>query len=119
MTVLELPPEWRESSPRVCRECGCGEFTPCYDELAGGACAWVEEDLCSACADGEWSLTETDAEHAARLRRHLLSCWLGVTAVAAAGAPVAIWLPGTLSVWGAALAGGLAMAWARTTTALS
>jgi hypothetical protein len=34
--------------PGVCRECGCSDEAPCE-----GGCAWVEEDLCSACADGD------------------------------------------------------------------
>lgn len=33
--------------PGVCRECGCDEEHPCE-----GGCFWVDEDLCSACADG-------------------------------------------------------------------
>ena len=30
----------------VCRVCGCTEYNACE-----GGCWWVEEDLCSACAD--------------------------------------------------------------------
>lgn len=32
----------------VCRVCGCTDFLPCP-----GGCAWVEPDLCSACATDE------------------------------------------------------------------
>ena len=34
---------------KVCRVCGCSDFDPC--ETGEGPCHWVEEDLCSACAD--------------------------------------------------------------------
>ncbi len=34
---------------RKCRVCGCTEEKAC--QTAGGPCHWVEEDLCSACAD--------------------------------------------------------------------
>ena len=32
--------------PRKCRVCGCTWFHPCP-----GGCWWVEEDLCSSCAE--------------------------------------------------------------------
>lgn len=35
---------------RTCRECGCWQYDACWDEDAG-PCWWVEEDLCSHCAD--------------------------------------------------------------------
>jgi hypothetical protein len=37
---------------RVCRECGCGDFTACVyrDEGTMFTCFWVTEDLCSFCA---------------------------------------------------------------------
>jgi PRTRC genetic system protein A len=34
-----------DESEAACRVCGCTETTPCE-----GGCAWVEPDLCSACA---------------------------------------------------------------------
>lgn len=34
--------------PRRCRVCGCTDDNPCE-----GGCEWVEEDLCSSCADRE------------------------------------------------------------------
>jgi PRTRC genetic system protein A len=37
-----------DKSEAVCRVCGCTDSTPCE-----GGCAWVEPDLCSACAFAE------------------------------------------------------------------
>jgi len=37
---------------RRCRVCSCTEASPCTDD-AGVPCYWVEEELCSACADAE------------------------------------------------------------------
>jgi hypothetical protein len=40
----------------ACRECGCTAYCACTHEDLG-ACWWVEEDLCSACApdsDEDW-----------------------------------------------------------------
>ena len=36
---------FEDEADRACRVCGCTETTPCE-----GGCAWVEPDLCSACA---------------------------------------------------------------------
>lgn len=36
---------FEEAADRACRVCGCTETAPC-----AGGCAWVEPDLCSACA---------------------------------------------------------------------
>jgi hypothetical protein len=36
------------STERKCRVCGCTELNPCVDR-AGNRCAWVADDLCSAC----------------------------------------------------------------------
>lgn len=33
---------------RTCRDCGCTDFHACQMP-DGGACWWVERDLCSAC----------------------------------------------------------------------
>lgn len=44
---MPLPPA-PEGWP-TCRECGCWEFSACWDDEAG-ACWWVEPDLCSHCA---------------------------------------------------------------------
>lgn len=43
---------------RLCRECACSEFDACVHEVCGGACYWVEKDLCSTCADKARSLPE-------------------------------------------------------------
>lgn len=44
---LELTPESEtESNIRRCRECGCTDNNACE-----GGCYWVEDDLCSSCAD--------------------------------------------------------------------
>ncbi len=40
--------------PRACRICGCTDEHPCKD-AQGEPCAWVADDLCSACA-GELDL---------------------------------------------------------------
>jgi hypothetical protein len=37
--------------PRLCRSCGCSEDDACVGE--SGACFWIEQDLCSACAGEE------------------------------------------------------------------
>lgn len=35
---------------RVCRDCGCTDWTACYDQRSELlSCWWVEDDLCSAC----------------------------------------------------------------------
>jgi len=34
---------------RECRICGCTENRACRDPRTGHPCAWVAEDLCSAC----------------------------------------------------------------------
>lgn len=35
---------------RSCRECGCTDAAACIDEWFE-PCSWVEEDLCSVCAE--------------------------------------------------------------------
>ena len=41
-----------------CIECGCHDEAACYDENAGGPCAWLVVDraegkgVCSACPEG-------------------------------------------------------------------
>lgn len=35
-------------APQLCRVCACSDHDPCIDAFGDG-CAWVEEDLCSAC----------------------------------------------------------------------
>ena len=37
---------WLGTEPQVCRDCGCIERT-------GEPCFWIEDDLCSACAEGQ------------------------------------------------------------------
>lgn len=44
---LHSPTPLRIEAPRLCRECACSDFDPCDDIV--GPCAWVEQDLCSAC----------------------------------------------------------------------
>ena len=39
------------SDVRRCRVCGCTDDNPCVD-FGGDSCSWAEDDLCSACADG-------------------------------------------------------------------
>ncbi|MFW6217430.1 MAG: hypothetical protein ACOC4K_00395 [Verrucomicrobiota bacterium] len=59
-----------DTETRTCRLCGCTD-DDCSGCIArtGGPCHWVEEDLCSACADNpqpmddlvdEWDAFETD-----------------------------------------------------------
>ena len=47
----------REGEPapavRACRVCGCTDGDACVDGETGVPCHWVEQDLCSSCADGE------------------------------------------------------------------
>lgn len=42
-----------DSSPvlRMCRSCGCTDDWACVVPPTYVPCHWVEEDLCSACAD--------------------------------------------------------------------
>lgn len=45
----------RGANPGLCRCCGCSQFDACVEQIAIGVrapCAWVQEDLCSAC-DGK------------------------------------------------------------------
>jgi hypothetical protein len=46
---------------RTCRVCGCtdDDCGACADRT-GAPCAWVEDDLCSACVDDE----DTEEDHA-------------------------------------------------------
>lgn len=46
----------RVATERVCRVCGCT-----YENACPGGCSWVEEDLCSACAE-EAENEDSDAE---------------------------------------------------------
>lgn len=48
----------------ICRECGCTDMTHCLHE-DGSPCAWMEDDLCTVCAD---RLAENLARDAARYR---------------------------------------------------
>jgi len=41
-----LCPDCCACGERVCRVCGCSDLEPCL-----GGCSWVQEDLCSACAN--------------------------------------------------------------------
>ncbi len=45
---LRMPSPQKDWKDRVCRVCGCTYFRACV--TPEGACTWVEEDLCSACA---------------------------------------------------------------------
>lgn len=46
--AMQLPPP-----PRACRECGCTDDQACVDAISGDPCCWVEDDLCSVCAESE------------------------------------------------------------------
>lgn len=47
----------------TCRVCGCtdGDCSGCI-EVSGHPCSWVEEDLCSRCADGILAVADAAAE---------------------------------------------------------
>lgn len=46
---------YREPSyGRSCRVCGCTDDRACVDPVTGEPCHWVEDDLCSACAEREY-----------------------------------------------------------------
>jgi aspartate/methionine/tyrosine aminotransferase len=52
--LLSLPSEeeiMAEVLVRTCRVCGCTESNACVN-ADGETCDWIEEDLCSACANG-------------------------------------------------------------------
>ncbi len=52
-------PQLQASSVRKCRVCGCTDDHACMTNE--GPCHWVEEDLCSACAElGEYPPEEDD-----------------------------------------------------------
>jgi hypothetical protein len=36
-------------APAICRGCACSFFDPCPEDDGRSACAWAEEDLCTAC----------------------------------------------------------------------
>lgn len=47
-------------APRVCRGCGCTDEDGCLVEIGfafgqpwAAGCSWVEDDLCSGCAEPE------------------------------------------------------------------
>jgi hypothetical protein len=54
-----------------CRICGCTDNNACIG--VEGPCYWVEDDLCSACAEDEQPLvqlcTEGDLNHEIAFRR--------------------------------------------------
>lgn len=41
-----VPEDFQEPRPRKCRVCGCTD-----DRACEGGCHWVEDDLCSTCAE--------------------------------------------------------------------
>jgi len=47
--LLRLRSGQRLDPPRLCRGCACSVDDACLDPA--GACAWAEEDLCTACAE--------------------------------------------------------------------
>lgn len=59
--VAEMPP------PRSCRVCGCtnGDCTGCIT-ATGMPCHWVEQDLCSRCADVLYPLIDADTKEGTR-----------------------------------------------------
>ncbi len=48
--ALSLLAVYHVVKPMMCRECGCTDLYPCFDEL-GDPCSWVEPELCSKCAE--------------------------------------------------------------------
>lgn len=50
-----------ESEMPTCRECGCWEYAACWDDEQG-ACWWVDDDLCSHCANGVTGAAMTPLE---------------------------------------------------------
>ena len=51
MSLLAVDGMAGEAAPEgwpTCRKCGCWEYDACCDDV-GGACWWVEDDLCSHC----------------------------------------------------------------------
>ena len=46
--VTDVDGSWFENERR-CRECGCTDCAACVD--INGPCWWVEDDLCSSCAE--------------------------------------------------------------------
>ena len=48
---------WLGTEPQVCRDCGCtdDDCRGCI-ERTGEPCFWIEDDLCSACAEGQGDL---------------------------------------------------------------
>lgn len=50
MAERQVAEEMGLADERECRVCGCTEENACLEPEVG-ACVWVEDDLCSACAD--------------------------------------------------------------------
>lgn len=51
LSLLEAIAQRIEATPpRLCWVCACSDHDPCMSEMGDG-CAWVTEDLCSACGD--------------------------------------------------------------------
>lgn len=55
---------------RECRICGCTDLNACVD-VDGEPCAWMDEDLCSACADlmGPQAILDIAEERARQIRQ--------------------------------------------------
>lgn len=65
---------------RACRRCGCTEISACLD-ADGEPCCWMDDDLCSVCAD---AIVE-EAERDAARYRHLRNRSTTAAAIAAGG----------------------------------
>ncbi len=53
----ELKQQPINDNGKCCRVCGCSWNIACRDEVTGGGCHWIEEDLCSVCGRKEdWEL---------------------------------------------------------------
>lgn len=50
-----------------CRECGCTDITACLHD-DGSPCAWMDDDLCTVCADRLQAELERDAARYRHLR---------------------------------------------------
>ena len=65
--IFGMPPPPPAPGDRICRGCGCWDWNAC-EHGDDEACFWLEEDLCSVCAERFQAAAERachgfDAEH--------------------------------------------------------